>query len=267
MLVLDADKAGLKASASAAQAALRAGLRVKAVRLPLGEDPADLITRDAKDFTERVKAAKPAVDFFLFALAERERDAGRLLRHVEVVVLPLVAVMGSPMERERALQAIGRALGLSTESVRESFLKVRLSNTPGKSDFQGIQAGNTPAKPISAREARAALLSGAVHAYPELPLANRIKIEYARITGDQVLPAEAPVEPFIFEAERQFGEAPGEQAADDLLRAFEEAVIREAYQEAIASLRKAESAGDPVMVEEAGARCAALSSQLAKLGY
>ena len=62
-----------------------------------------------------------------------------------------------------------------------------------------------------------------------------------------------------------FGEAPGEDAANELLGAFEEAVIREAYQEAVKSLRQAEVAGDAAMVEAAGARCQELSSRLAAL--
>src|ERR1035437_7864597 len=64
MLVLDADPAGLKATARSAALALTAGLRVKAARLPKGKDPADLISDDAKDFAARVLAAKPIVAVF-----------------------------------------------------------------------------------------------------------------------------------------------------------------------------------------------------------
>ncbi len=261
MLVLDADNAGLAASASAARAALRAGLRVKAVRLPIGEDPADVICRDAKEFAERIKAAEPIIEFFLTALAERERDGARLLRHVEAVVLPLVAALGSPMERERAVQSVARSLSLSPESVQESLKRLPRDGAPATPSAAPLRA--RPA--TSAVVARTALLAGAVHAYPDSPLANRIKMEYARITGDQAPFTEPPPESVVFEAERQFGEGPDEHVADDLLGAFEEAVIREAYQEAVATLRKAESAGTPAMVKEAGDRCAALSSRLAKL--
>ena len=261
MLVLDADNAGLKASASAAQAALHAGLRVKAARLPLGEDPADLITRDAKDFATRVKGAEPIVEFFLAVLAERERDSGRLLRHVEAVVLPLVAATKSPMERERALQAVGRALGLSTESVRESLARL----PRGGVSAPAAVAPRATSQATSAVVARATLLSGAIHAYPDSPLARRIQTEYTRIIGDETPLATTPTERVLFEAEQAFGEEPGEHAADELLRAFEEAVIREAYQEEVANLRQAETAGDVAMIETTSARCAELSARLASL--
>ena len=71
----------------------------------------------------------------------------------------------------------------------------------------------------------------------------------------------------MFEAEQRFGEEPKEDAADELLRAFEEAVIREAYQEAVAELRRAEAAHDASFIESAQVACAKLSARLAALGH
>ena len=264
MLALDADQAGLKASANAALLALREGLRVKAARLPVGADPADLITRDPKDFVARIAAALPIVEFFLVALGEREKDQHRLLRHVEAVVLPLIAAMGSAMERDRACQATARALSLSPESVRASLVRIQRGVGAGAVAPATRGAVGAPQERQTARAARSLMLAGAVHAYPGSALAARIETEYSRITGDDaVLPR--PLEPVVFEAERQFGEAPGEDAARELLRAFEEAVIREAYQEAVRSLRQAEAAGDVVATGAAEKRCRELSVQLAGL--
>ena len=263
MLALDADSAGLKASANAALLALREGLRVKAARLPMGEDPADLISRDAKDFAARVKNAQPIAEFFLAAFSEREKDSGRLLRHIEGVVLPLVVAMASPMERDRACQAVARTLGVSAESVRESLTRAQRSaqrerGAPGA-------PGEIPRERVSAKDTRAELLAGVVHAYPGSALAEHIRAEYSRIIGASDASLPQPPEDVIFRAEGIFGEAPGAEAAKDLLGAFEEAVIREAYQDAVRSLRQAEAAGDTALVEAAGARCTELSSRLAKL--
>lgn len=261
LLALDADAAGLKATANAALLALREGLRVKAARLPLGEDPADLITRDPKDFAARVKAAEPIVEFFLAALGEREKDPARLLRTVEAVVLPLIAAIGSPMERERAVQAVARALGLSTESVRASLGQVRLVQNVDKSDLSTRRDILSPQPRVSARESRALQLAAIVHAYPETPLANRVKSEYSRITGVEALFADVP-ESVAFEIERDFGGEPGQEAANDLLRAFEEAVIREALGEAEKDLRQAEAAGDARAIRDAGQRTLELQKRL-----
>jgi DNA primase len=262
MLVLDADQAGLAATARSAALALRQGLRVKAARLPSGKDPADLITEDTKEFAKRVTEAKPIVDFFLAELAERERDPHRLLRLVEATVLPLIAAMQSPMEREHFIQAAARALSLSTEAVRESLKRVPTQSNPPERSTGGERVSALPAR--SAREQREEMLLAVVHAYAETPLAKRVESEYCRITEARQLPERAPSEPALFTAEQTFGEDPREDAADELLRAFEEAVIREAYQSAVADLRRAEATHDAASVSRAQAVCAKLSARLAQ---
>jgi DNA primase len=263
MLVLDSDNAGLTATARSAQLALKSGLRVKAARLPTGKDPADLISEDVKEFTKRITSAKPAVEFFLAELAEKEHDQHRLLRVVEAVVLPLISAMPSPMERDHFIQAIARTLSLSGEAVRESLK--RLQKNPE------IVIGSTTQKPMaysvfSARKAREEMLIAVVHAYPETLLAKRVKSEYCRITEAESFPSETSPESALFKAEQTFGENPSEDVADELLRAFEEAVIREAYQEAVMTLRRAEVAGDAAAVVGAQIACAKLSARLSAFG-
>lgn len=261
MLVLDADAAGLSATAKSSALALRAGLRVKAARLPKGKDPADLISEDPKEFSRRIKEGKPIVDFFLAELSERESDPHRLLRLAEGVVLPLIALMGSPMEREHFIQATARVLGLSGEAIRESLAKlprVNMEETLTATDaVTGVKR--------SARELRAETLLAVVSAYPDTPLAKRVESEYLRITEARELPPDTPTESVIFRTEQMFGEKPGFDAADELLAAFEETVVREAYQEAVARLRKAEAVLDVAAVRSAHAACAKISERLGAL--
>lgn len=260
MLAFDADTAGLSATAKSAQLALRAGMRVKAVRLPKGTDPADLVLQDVQDFTARVKEAKPVVEFFLSVLAEGEREPHRLLRMAEQVVLPLIAAVKSPMERDHFVQAAARALSLSEESVRESLAHVPEIVEVADVSVAGVSE-SIPKK--SQSDLRAGQLFGIARAYADTPLAKRIEAEYSRITGVQALDLENVPESAVFEAEQTYGENPSAEAADELLGAFEKAVIREAYQEATMQLRRAESAGDAGAVTVAQKRCAELSAKLA----
>lgn len=262
MLVLDADTAGLTATARSAALALRAGLRVKGVRLPVGKDPADVLTVDAKDFSQRVAAGKPIVEYFLAELAERERDPHRLLRVAESVVLPLISAMPSPMEREHFAQSAARTLGLSVETIRESLSRLPKQQKTDDPLLRPHQKTDSR----SSRVIRSETLLALLHAYPTTPLANRVKTEYLRIVEAQELPTEIPPEPVLLQAEQSFGENPEEGAADELLRAFEEMVIREAYQEAVMNLRRAEAAGNTEKVEAAHAECAKLSARLAAFG-
>ncbi|MDE1944554.1 MAG: DNA primase [Patescibacteria group bacterium] len=264
MLVLDADSAGLSATARSAALALSAGLRVKAARLPEGKDPADLISEDQKEFSRRVAAAKPVVEFFLLELAERERDPHRLLRLAESIVLPLINATPSPMEREHFVQIAARSLGLSGESVRESMKRLPKQPLAEATERKNPTAERAPARPQS--DIRAEQLLAVLHAYPDTPLAKRVESEYLRITGAHDLPQAAPAESALFQAEQALGEQPEAHAADELLHAFERAVIREAYQEAVGNLRRAEASGDAARIADAGQRCAELSARLVTIG-
>lgn len=262
MLVLDADPAGLKATARSAELALMNGLRVKAARLPKGKDPADLVKEDSKEFTARIAAAKPIVEFFLAELSETERDPHRLMRRAEEIVLPLIAHIPSPMEREHFVQIAAQALGLSSEAVRESLKRSRGEEPRAPA---ARESGGVTLPRRSARELRTEQLHAIVHAYPGTPLAERVKVRYGEITEAELSP-DAPSEAVLFAIEQTFGEDPAEDAADELLHVFETAVIREAYQEAVADLRRAEAAGDEARIKDAQAICSKLSVRLAALG-
>ncbi len=263
MLVLDADAAGLKATARSAELALGQGMKVKAAKLPAGKDPADLILENPKAFAESAAGAKPVADFFLAALAESERDPHRLVAAAEGTVLPLIAAMPSPMEREHFAQAAARSLGLSAESVRESLARLGKAGGPKQAAAVGSSKGVRGVPGRSAREQRAEQLLAVIHAYPDTPLAERVKSEYSRIIGAGLPPTDSLPEGIVFGVERDFGESPGEGAADELLHAFEEAVIREAHQTAVAQLRTAESSGDTAAIEAAQAICAEIAARLA----
>jgi len=267
MLVLDADPAGLKATARSAALALYSGLRVKAARLPRGKDPADLISEDSADFKKRITDAKPIVDFFLAELAEQESDPHRLLRLAEGIVLPLIQAIPSPMEREHFVQIAARSLGLSNEAVRESLK--RLPRNAGAAVQGSTLHPNSQGQTLAARptrELRSEQVLAVIHAYPQTALAERLKSEYCRITGAEVLPLVVLPESALFYAEQTFGTSPGPEAGEELLRAFEEAVIREAYQEAVANLRRTEASGDASSVSTAQNECARLSARLAAFG-
>lgn len=264
MLVLDPDPAGFKATARSAELALTEGLRVKAVRLPEGKDPADLASEDPGEFTNRIKDAKPVVDFFLAELARREKDQHRLVRAARGVVIPLVAATRSPMEQGHFVQTVARFLGLSERDVRAEVAQVRTR----PDEFQPETGKKRDARPLiaSPRDAREMQLLAAAFSYPDTPLAERIRSEYARITGAPPPSQTEFPEPALFQAEETFGEEPSENAADELLRAFEEAVIREAYDKAVQALRRAEAVGEAAGVVSAQKECTRLAARLAAFG-
>lgn len=261
MLALDSDRAGLNASMKNAIAALKGGMRVKAVKLPVGKDPADLAIEDAKDLTKRIADAKPIVEFFLSVLAESESDQHRLILLVEKTVLPLIAAIKSPLEREHFIGVAARSLGSTPEALRAGVAQV-----PQEPNVRMTATAAVTATIVAKKMTQAESLGRKLHAvalqYADSAIAKRVENEYSRVLGEP-FPDEPPPEHDIFEAGIAFGEAPGDRDADDLIRAFEKAHLAEQLQAATARLRVAESSGNTEAIETAGKECQELARRIA----
>lgn len=258
MLCMDADRAGLAATHKHALAALGAGLRVKAVRLPLGKDPADLITEDVNDFKQSVAHAKPIIEFFLSVLAETEKDQHRLVMQTERIILPLLRAITSPMEREHFVAIIARATASTPEAIREAVKKVAVGG-------QSAVGGTVPRSgPIFEHDSDDVLLRAIVKVYPGMAIAQRVENEYARITGRSMGEEDIP-ERVEFSTGVLYGEAPSEHAADDTLKRFEKAELTRAYKDAQQAQRNAQLSGDDSALKEAELTLVSLTKALSGL--
>ncbi len=264
MLALDRDRAGLAATQKNAVAALASGMKVKAVRMPEGKDPADMAKEDPKAFTKLVADAQPVVEFFLSVLTGSGIDQHQLVLSTERIVLPLVQAIQSPMEREHFVGVVARALGSTPDAVRASLARVAKQSTPAGSTKEGSGRAPMPSA-RSAKERRAAILHAVWAAYPGSGLARRLETEYYRVTSTP-FPDIAPDERLLFEAGLAFGETPTDSAADDLLRAFEKMVLTDELSEATRRLRLAEASGNSDQIAKAVEECKALSARLSVLG-
>lgn len=258
MLALDADRAGLASSQKSAIAALSSGMRVKAVKLPLGKDPADLAKDTPQDLTRRIAEAKPIVEFFLETLVATERDSHRLIIEAEKIVLPLIRAIQSPMEREHFIGVAARMLGISADAVRAGMGKT--AEPPASI---GRAAPGAVISRLTTKDHRAKLIHAAILAYPDLEIAKRLEKEYSRIIG--TLPDDPPEERWLFEAGLAFGETPDEKSADDLIREFERAVLMEKLVETTNALRRAEAGGDSSSISIALDQLKDISHRLAAL--
>lgn len=260
MLMLDADRAGLAASAKNAMAALASGMRVKAVRIAEGKDPADLAVADPAAFVESIKNAQPVVEFFLSVLSEKEKDSHRLVLTVERIVLPLIAAMQSSMEKEHFVGVVARSLGLTPEAVRAAVPKAGTLPAEPEEKPQVVEVEAPKAeKPMSLPEEE---LVAVCAAYPGTPLAEKVQSEYARITGN-TLPDALPSERRIIEAEREFGEAPSENGVLERIRRFERLFLEGALIDARRELADAERTGDKEKVREISAAINSINARRA----
>lgn len=126
-LAFDADAAGWRAIVAATQVALQAGLRVAAVVLPAGRDPADL----AQESVERLRAVLGRPRSLMTVLLERLRasregaDREGYLRDL----LPLVAQVRNPVVQGEMVQELAEALHLPEQRVA-ALLSVAGGSSP-----------------------------------------------------------------------------------------------------------------------------------------
>jgi hypothetical protein len=169
--------------------------------------------------------------------------------------------MKSPLEREHFVGIIARTLGSTPDAVRSAIPKA--GTLPDASMPTVGPAASGPVR-LSASEFRRTAILAAIAAYPDTPLAKRLSEEYARIIGtppgDETLPERA-----IFEAGLLFGETPHENAGDDLIRSFEQALLTGRLADASIRLRQAEGMKDEVAIVSALAECKEISAKLASL--
>ncbi len=100
---------------------------VRVVRLPEGKDPDETIRETPADWTERVAAAKPLVDYLVDHHASRfdlKTMPGRI-GFVEAI-MPTIRDIADPLRRDAALQEVRRASGIE-ERVLHEVLARRLA--------------------------------------------------------------------------------------------------------------------------------------------
>ncbi len=262
VFMLDSDRAGLAATARAAITALSSGMHVKAVALPEGKDPADMLVKDANEFSKRLVDAQSIIEFFLSIISENERDRHKQILAVETIVIPLLVAIESPLERDYFIGVVAQALGISPQSVRNSLSSratsvKRMANgsTNPKAEKVFESAG------ISVSGIRGEALVAIMLNYPETNLAKRIQDEYTRIMNEP--PSDTVSHYALFEAGIALGEDPSDDAADELIRSFEKSVLEEQYADTLAQLRVAQTTNDIDAQKRAEAVCAQLLKRIA----
>lgn len=275
LIALDADEAGIKAAARAARAALKLGLHVKIVQLPSGVDPADLFLCDGGEevWRQAAREAKDIVEFLLDTLQERGKGHDVFRRSVEVAVIPFLADVQSPIERDVYVRLVAGRIGVSEAAVAEA-----LSNVPRPAEG----ASQTPEAPKIAREQTRTQQAIGVLFWqesldePAIPVAT-LKAHIERVVGEHELNAArsldaAEQERLRFIGEQFFAHSHGDVNQQGFLRDVEAllaVVERERLQEELAEvtalLRYAEGSGDEQKTQEYTARLQLLTGEIARM--
>jgi DNA primase len=129
VFAFDSDKAGIASSGRSAISGLESGMDVKVAHLNRGEDPADVIKKDKKEWKKAIRDAKHIVEFSLNILLETISDKRKLLLKASETVLPYIAIIQNRIDQEHFVSIFAHKLGLSESSVYEELSKVKSNRT------------------------------------------------------------------------------------------------------------------------------------------
>lgn len=123
VLVLDSDRAGIAASEKTALLAYQSGMQVRAVPLPAGKDPADVIGQNPEEWRELIEKPVSFIKHRISLADFREMNTTEKMKKMQKTLLPLVAVMPSSVQQDLACVEIAETLGVQVPAVRTDLLK------------------------------------------------------------------------------------------------------------------------------------------------
>lgn len=136
IFAFDTDTAGMDAAQRGVAVAWEAGLDVKAVILPHGKDPDELVQHDPAAWKKAVASAVPFLAFALTSLTDGLRDddvAGK--KRAAASYLQLLSLVQDPVEQTHFLQQIAQRLRVPETLLRQRIPTAR-PTTPAKTPEQ-----------------------------------------------------------------------------------------------------------------------------------
>jgi len=125
-LAFDADTAGFRAAIRSAKIALSLGMDVKVARIPEGNDPADIITKEGvAKWKEILTDSHHVILFYLDTILSRKKDEYQKVRDVRDYILPFVASLSSTVEQSYFIKQISDKTGMSQSALLEDLKKVK----------------------------------------------------------------------------------------------------------------------------------------------
>lgn len=264
ILAFDADNAGIAAAHRAVELCLSQDMSVRIAHLPEGMDPADLARQSPELWVNAVKNAKPVIDFYLELLPERRKDKADLRAKVTEIIIPLIALLKSPIDQGHYAGEVAKLIGIKEEAVWDEIKRRAGMATI----IQKVDALERAASTLSRRERIARIIEGVLR-WQEKSKESLIKdlLEY-RARFAKLLEESPPVEvideeALIFEAEaRLHGSERIEEELNVLLKNLAEEILREKFALKMTELKKAEASGDVSQAEKLLTECQVISKEL-----
>lgn len=122
IFIFDKDEAGFNATKRATEIAIENGMNVKINTVKFGKDPDECIKKDKKLWTQTLKEAKYAVEYFLehFTGGKKVTEISEKKKIWEFL-FPIIKRINSLSEREHWERSVASATGVSSEAITKEI--------------------------------------------------------------------------------------------------------------------------------------------------
>jgi len=106
------------------------GFNIKIITMTEDLDPADIISKDPKEWEKFVSNAKSILDFFFettFAKFDKSTPEGK--KAIAKILLPVIKRIPNKIESSFWVQSLSKKIGIKEEDVLEELNKVRIENS------------------------------------------------------------------------------------------------------------------------------------------
>lgn len=278
LLSFDADSAGLRASERAVRLALADGFSVKTIALRGSKDPAELIAKGKAEWEKSVLGAVHVIEFLTEETLKTGDSSREQALRIERTILPLVALLQSPIEQSHFLKYLGEKTGLREESLWQAFRKIpkiaypvpfKVATREAKAQESGAPADAARIKSIE-RKIWGLLFWATEHGAKSGIDTNAAKDRFRAILGEKNF-AECDTEfareraALIFEGEAFALAAAPSREIEELSRNLEEEILIASLSDALERLNRAERGNKKEEVSSLLSECKELSGKLTKV--
>jgi len=136
-LAFDMDLAGDSATKRGIELAQALGFNIRVLRLPQGADPADVVSKDPKEWEEILKKGKSILEFYFEStLSKFDKKTPEGKKEISRVLLEVIKRIPNSIEQNFWIQQLARELEVSEEAIIEELKKVKVSK-----DYFGPEYG------------------------------------------------------------------------------------------------------------------------------
>lgn len=255
VLSLDADRAGIAAMKKAALVMLGRGLDVKVAELPLGQDPADVIAKDAAAFKQTIGKSVHVIEFLLHVLRREIADDRSFKLKVRDEVLPFILLLPNRIDQEHFVAIVAEAIKSTADAVRFELGRLREQGqaAAGKSGLHHAVVDEKLSSPKTASDVSKKsylYLLAAVEVIDEKLAAKvRVELDAVKRFAELEAPDESERAGVVFTLEQIFTHLPPLAIAEEVvakLNQLKASLIKKRLTELRQILEQTETDGDEV---------------------